>query len=92
MVTLGLHQIHQTGIIHRDINPNNIFIDKSGILKIGDFGLAKFQQVTKSLHTICGVPGYVSPEQLLEHSLSPKADIFSLGVIILEMCLLRNPF
>lgn len=49
MITLGLYQIHQTGIIHRDIKPDNIFIAKNGILKIGDFGIAKFQDITKSI-------------------------------------------
>lgn len=62
MIALGLFEIHKDDMIHRDITPHNIFIDKKGTLKIGDFGVSKYQQNTKPVSLIYGRIGYISPE------------------------------
>lgn len=62
-VCLGLKHIHDRKIIHRDLKGQNIFLNKNGILKVGDFGICKILSNTKALaRTVVGTPYYLSPE------------------------------
>lgn len=81
-IVKGLHHIHSKKITHRDLKPQNIFLTKSGIIKIGDFGLAKERL---DLHeTFIGTPLYMAPE-LTEKEYNSKVDIWSISVIFYEM-------
>lgn len=90
----GLQCAHEEGIVHRDIKPGNIIIDKSNRARILDFGLAIVtgeEQLTKTGSTL-GTVGYMAPEQVSSAKVDKRADIFSLGVILYEMITGRRPF
>lgn len=90
----GLDYSHRLGIIHRDIKPSNILIDKSGTIKISDFGISKVSDLTRLTVSgdIIGTPAYMSPEQASGKQLDERSDIFSAGVMLYEMLSHTNPF
>lgn len=77
MVADGLNAMHQNGIVHCDIKPNNILINKSGAIKIIDLGQSCKIGTTKQ--RIQGTPDYIAPEQVKRKPLGPKTDVFNLG-------------
>lgn len=93
-ICLGLKDIHDNKILHRDIKSKNIFMSKASyIAKIGDFGFAKIlsHSLDQAVTTI-GTPYYFSPEIINNSSYSFKSDVWSLGVLLFEMCMLKVPF
>ena len=92
-ICLALKHIHDKKIIHRDLKSQNIFLTKKGLVKIGDFGVAKnLQNTWKKASTMIGTPYYLSPEIVLNKPYSFERDIWSLGVLLYEMMALKMPF
>jgi serine/threonine-protein kinase len=90
----GLVEAHNMGVVHRDLKPNNIMIDRGGNAKIMDFGIAravKGKSITGS-GVMIGTPQYMSPEQVEGKEVDQRSDIYSLGIILYEMLTDRVPF
>ena len=80
----ALDYAHRNGVIHKDIKPPNIMLDKIGIVKITDFGIAQFTEQTAE-KGIFGTPSYMSPEQIKDEIAVIPSDVFSLGCVMYEM-------
>lgn len=93
-VSSGLAAAHSRGVIHRDVKPSNIILTNQGFAKIVDFGLARVlaSDTTGLTKGVTGTINYMSPEQALGKPLDPRTDVWSLGVVLLEMLTARNPF
>ena len=90
---LAVKHIHDRKIIHRDLKSQNVFLNKLGVIKLGDFGISEILNHTFDLLTsFVGTWYYISPEIVKGHHYSFKTDIWSLGVILYEMCCLKLPF
>jgi len=90
----GLRYAHANNVVHRDIKPQNILIDKSNIVKLSDFGIAKIfagSDITMTGFTL-GTPEYMSPEQALGKGIDQQTDLYSLGIVIYEMLTKKPPF
>ena len=101
----ALAQAHQAGIVHRDLKPSNIMISRDGVVKVLDFGLAKFSSAgrgesdaTQTLRAstgegvVLGTAHYMSPEQAEGKPVDARSDIFSFGAVLFEMATGRRPF
>jgi serine/threonine-protein kinase len=96
----GLAAAHAAGVVHRDIKPANLRVTPEGLLKILDFGIARFatggpEATTTTGDTMPNVAGtiqYMAPERLRGEGVDPRADIFSAGAVLYEMACGRAPF
>jgi len=91
-----LDYAHRKGIVHRDVKPSNIILQSNGQIKITDFGIAHIEDPSALVQTqageILGTPAYMSPEQVLSRPVDGRSDLFSLGIILYELCTGRRPF
>src|SRR5712671_3991277 len=89
----ALDHAQRFSIVHRDVKPANIMIDAWGRAKLTDFGVAHLPSSSMTqTGAALGSPRYMSPEQVLGMAADPRADLFSLGVVLYEMLCGRNPF
>ncbi|MBA3378670.1 MAG: protein kinase [Chloroflexia bacterium] len=90
----GLAAIHRAGILHRDIKPQNVLVDRAGVVRVADFGIA--QTATDAGLTVAGTAvgtaAYMAPEQAQAGSLSEATDIYAVGVVLYEMLTGALPF
>ena len=93
-VVPALKHAHDHGIIHRDLKPQNLMRDEAGVVKLADFGVAKVfasRQLTAT-GGIVGTAEYVSPEQASGKPVTPRSDLYSLGVVLYLLLTGRLPF
>ena len=90
----GLSKAHERGIVHRDVKPANLIVTSDQVVKILDFGVAKFQRKTRftSPGSVIGTPAYMSPEQASGKAVDHRSDIWSVGIILFEMLTSHLPF
>jgi NIMA (never in mitosis gene a)-related kinase len=90
---LALKHLHDRKILHRDIKCQNVFLTKSSIIKLGDFGIARVLNHTLEVaRSMVGTPYYLSPEIYEGRPYAFKSDIWSLGVLLYELLALKPPF
>lgn len=93
----GLSAVHKLGIIHRDIKPANVLLGTNGCVKVTDFGISKDMRTTEQntsltmTGTTVGTADYMSPEQTRNEDLSPRSDLYSVGVLLYEMLMGVTP-
>lgn len=99
-IASALNAAHDTGIVHRDIKPENIMIRPDGLVKVLDFGIAKYTPtedgekalVETAVGEVIGTAAYMSPEQARGLEIDARTDIWSLGVILYEIIARKLPF
>jgi TolB-like protein len=103
-VAEALGDAHEHGVVHRDVKPGNVMINERGLVKVLDFGLARFappahedSATWSGQHgalegAIVGTLAYMSPEQARGHAVDGRSDVFSLGVLLYELLAGRRPF
>ncbi len=90
----GIQKAHDNNIVHRDIKPQNILIDKDGKLKVSDFGIARVvdSDTMENLKDAIGSVHYASPEQSRGSIVDERSDIYSFGIVLYELATGRLPF
>ena len=90
----ALEAAHASKLVHRDVKPQNVLIDRDGRAKVTDFGIARSLEAQGLTATgrVLGTTDYVSPEQALGHEVTGQSDIYSLGIVVYEMLTGETPF
>jgi serine/threonine protein kinase len=93
-VAEALAYAHKNSVVHRDIKPANIMYEPESMqVKVTDFGIARITDSSKTkTGMVLGTPSYMSPEQLAGKKIDGRSDLFSLGVMLYQMCCGKLPF
>jgi serine/threonine-protein kinase len=90
----ALQHAHERGVIHRDLKPSNLMILEDGTIKLTDFGIAKDSDATAltAANSTVGTAAYMAPEQCRGLAITPKTDLYSMGIMFYELLTGRKPF
>jgi len=90
----GMAYLHNNNIIHRDLKTHNLLVDQEWKVKVSDFGLSRVIDDTYTAQTLtaCGTPSWAAPEVLKDQRYSAKADVYSFGMCLWEMCTREDPY
>ena len=92
-ICAGLHFAHHAGIVHRDVKPANIMVDREGVVRILDFGIARIEGSAMTQDgSLMGSLNYMSPEQMLGRQVDHRSDIFSVGTVAYELLCYQQAF
>ncbi len=94
-ITAALSLAHRQGVIHRDLKPDNILLDEEGDAYLADFGIAKDvsrDTMMSEVGILVGSPAYLSPEQVKSEPVTPRSDIYSLGIMLYELLTGEPPY
>jgi eukaryotic-like serine/threonine-protein kinase len=93
-ITSALEAAHESGIVHRDVKPENVLVTEDGNVKVADFGIARAAEATAvtATSTVLGSVRYLSPEQASGGEVGPASDLYSLGVVLYELLSGEVPF
>ncbi|MBI3047315.1 MAG: serine/threonine protein kinase [Acidobacteria bacterium] len=92
-ICAGLHFAHRAGIVHRDVKPANVMVDRHGIVRILDFGIARIEGSAMTQDgALMGSLNYMSPEQMLGRPIDHRSDIFSVGSLAYELVSYQQAF
>jgi serine/threonine protein kinase len=91
-VCSALGYAHAMGVVHCDVKPGNIIMDKGGNIYLTDFGIARHAESTLTAMADIGTPAYMAPEQIRGESVTPATDVYALGVVLFEMLTGEHPF
>jgi len=91
----ALDYAHRQGVVHRDVKPANLLMEASGRIKLTDFGVARIQdsgEATRTRGNMVGTLKYMAPEQVQGQKVDPRADLFSVGVVLYQLLTDKRPF
>ncbi|MEO7429714.1 MAG: serine/threonine-protein kinase [Acidimicrobiales bacterium] len=93
-VAAALAHVHEAGVVHRDVTPSNILCGSDGRPRLADFGIARLIDTTRvtAVATTIGTAAYMAPEQVQGHDVTPAADVYALGLVLLEAITGRSAF
>jgi serine/threonine protein kinase len=83
---------HSNGVVHCDIKPSNVMVNRVGQIYLTDFGIARYAQSTTTTIAGAGTPAYMAPEQIRIEQVMPATDVYALGILLFEMLTGQRPF
>lgn len=88
----AIEYAHRHNVLHKDLKPDNLLLDRDGILKVIDFGVSCIMTAQQDNDIIGGTPAYMSAEQIRGEKLDQRTDVYSLGIVFIELVTGKNPF